>query len=409
MFRACIAVSLLFVVHATYAQETPPAAPGANKPRLTIRAGEAADVSRHTAEWVLIYDFTNTALGCPTTGKAVDLNAKRANRHYSFPMAVARDIGKPGATLLDLLNCGAGVTPCEVACAGVPTSAVPDPPPTVVPAASGADFAVAAALSLAHANVDRSTQRWFGSKNDRAYLYVFYEGQEPKLTHDEDPRKSRFQADVNTLLGVVAKIVTLNAPAERTYKVALYQYALTHKRANLKFELTQETTGGDDKKIESTIVTGPPEHTYLSADVALDSAKEAEFDRDANAVTPEDTSRVFAGINYSLGDLSGDVKQPFWRGLVLKGFVEASKTPLDSYGVGVGLRGDALSRLGIEFDAFSPFIAVMRVKEDVTEPDGTVRENARTRDLFRFGLSFNLDKLFDWVGPKEDDDEEAAK
>ena len=152
-------------------------------------------------------------------------------------------------------------------------------------------------------------------------------------------------------------------------------------------------------KPRAELLTGPVEHWFLSADVPLNSVEALTYDKDTNQVTlGDEPSTFYIGVNFLLGDVK-ETNRPFLGNLVIRGMVKASTHPLDSVGVGIGLRGQYFTKWGLNLDALTPFIAWTMTKEDA-EVDGVVTKRVGHNSEFRFGVSLNLDQAIKWVGGK---------
>jgi hypothetical protein len=152
-------------------------------------------------------------------------------------------------------------------------------------------------------------------------------------------------------------------------------------------------------KPTAQLITGPVEHWFLSADVPLNDVKALTFDKDTNQVSlGDEPSTFYIGINFLFGDLK-DPRRSLVGNLVVKGMIKASNRPLDSFGAAIGLRGQYLSKWGLNLDALTPFVAVTATQEDVEE-DGVIIRRARRNQEVRIGVSLNLDQAVKWVGGK---------
>jgi hypothetical protein len=161
-----------------------------------------------------------------------------------------------------------------------------------------------------------------------------------------------------------------------------------------------EEAAEDVLKPKAELLTGPIEHWFLSADVPLNDVKALSFDKDTNQVTLSDEpSTFYLGVNFLLGDIK-ETSRPFLQNLVFKAMLKASKHPLDSVGVAIGLRGQWLAKWGLNLDALTPFVGWTSTQEDAVETNGTVTKRARRNSELRFGVSLNLDQAVKWVGGK---------
>jgi hypothetical protein len=152
-------------------------------------------------------------------------------------------------------------------------------------------------------------------------------------------------------------------------------------------------------KPKAELRTGPAEHWFLSADVPLNTVQALTFDDDTGQVTlGDEPSAFYVGVNFLLGDIK-ETRRPFLGNVVLKVMLKASRNPLDSVGLAVGLRGQFLTKWGLDLDALTPFVAWTWSEEDVAA-DGVVQRRARRNSEFRYGLSLNLDQAVKWFGGK---------
>jgi hypothetical protein len=131
------------------------------------------------------------------------------------------------------------------------------------------------------------------------------------------------------------------------------------------------------------------EHWFLSADFFPTAS--TEFKTGDDGVTLKSKPASFYGaLNFQLGDLQSQ-NRTFIGNFALKFLIEASKHPAHSLGFGVGLRGHALKRFGLDFDSLSPFAGLT-----FTKPDNATEGTKRHRE-FRFGVSLSLEKALDWI------------
>jgi hypothetical protein len=170
------------------------------------------------------------------------------------------------------------------------------------------------------------------------------------------------------------------------------------------------TTGGErsaqDKALKASLVTGPAEHWFLSADVPLNRASKLAVKEGTNEVElADEPSKFYVGLDFLIGDLL-TADRPRILGflplndLVLKGMITASSKPLESLGVGLGLRGQYLKRFGVDFEVFTPWVGYTFTKQDETKNQEVQRNAGRNREV-RFGVGLNLDKALGWVQPSK--------
>ena len=148
---------------------------------------------------------------------------------------------------------------------------------------------------------------------------------------------------------------------------------------------------------KADLLTGPKEHWFLSAAVPLTKATALKLDAKTDQLVLDDEpSAFYVGVNFLAGDLSDD-RRTVLENLVFSILVKASRRPLDSLGVSVGLRGQYLNRLGLNLDVLTPFVGWTFTKEAVQEGE-IVRERGPRNAELRFGVALNLDQALKWVG-----------
>src|SRR5439155_23644879 len=81
---------------------------------------------------------------------------------------------------------------------------------------------------------------------------------------------------------------------------------------------------------KASILSGPAEHWFLSADVLL-TAKTKLANSD-NGPTVQKPPEFYVGFDFLLGDLPSE-SRPWWGNFVLKGMIKAARRPTDSFGV----------------------------------------------------------------------------
>jgi hypothetical protein len=148
---------------------------------------------------------------------------------------------------------------------------------------------------------------------------------------------------------------------------------------------------------KADLLTGPKEHWFLSAAVPLTKASALKPDaKTGQLVLEEEPSAFYVGVNFLLGDLSDD-SRTLLENLVVSALIKASRQPLDSLGATIGLRGQYLSRFGLNLDVLTPFVGWTFTKE-AASADGIVSELGSRNAELRFGVALNLDQALKWVG-----------
>ena len=162
-----------------------------------------------------------------------------------------------------------------------------------------------------------------------------------------------------------------------------------------------DVSGADIDPLTTSLVTGPAEHFFLSADAALTQIRQVKYNSESKSFETEKKPTEFlVGTNYQIGDLLSDDDRNFFRGLYLSFLVEASKRPFNQIGAAIGFRNN-LPYLDsyVSLRTVSPYIGYSWVRND--EADGNQSGDIKSRygkPQLIGGLSFNLDKALNWLG-----------
>jgi hypothetical protein len=185
--------------------------------------------------------------------------------------------------------------------------------------------------------------------------------------------------------------------------VASREERLMHTRALLDFKVRKDGKEEGAIMASTEIVTGPPEHTFLSGDALPGGAKELRWDEAAKRLAaPKDPKQIYLGVNYMLGDLWGDYKawDPKNR-TTLKLMLSPSRRPFDSFGMGIGYRfadgvfttGDSKAGDG----GFMIFVGHFWTRSDGVDAAGAPVAGGGRVKAWRIGVSYSLDTLLGWV------------
>jgi hypothetical protein len=274
----------------------------------------------------------------------------------------------------------------------------------------------------------RSTLRWVSHREDLLHVYVFYRGDRPSVGFKEDSRKTRLRTDFETLAKLGLAIATTKEALAGTPPLSCVasMHKLTQERANLAVSVSQEaavsplkpsspstpssSTTHEDmpgakpqasndekgvKKASVSLVTGPTEHWFLSADLPIGRLDELKYDSaTATFKATKTPSQFYIGVDYMVGDLIHDPAKAgsVWSNVVLKAVVKASKHPMESVGLAVGLRGHYI----IDLDTFSPFLGVFYTRADPSAPPNATGTKGQWT-LWKVGASVNLDQALGWL------------
>lgn len=151
--------------------------------------------------------------------------------------------------------------------------------------------------------------------------------------------------------------------------------------------------------VEGVLRTGPTERLHLSTDIPVNEVEQLQIDdENQQLVLRDEPSRFYLGLNYQFGDAEIQHRgKRFWKNFYLKGMIEASSEPLDSWGVGVGLNGIPFAKSFLDLSTLAPFIGYTFTKEADSETDGTLAPKAGRNAELRFGMSLNLTKALAWI------------
>jgi len=265
-------------------------------------------------------------------------------------------------------------------------------PAAIAIVAANGDPARAAAEISAVAKTQAQPFRWLGSTPEILKVVVIYMAdQPPNIEFDEVTRKTRLQADFETL-----KQLEGNLPAAvPEISCEIKEHRLKYRRATLTVSMKPADAQPEDKPITlATIITGPAEYAFLSAGVPVNSAKQLKFDSDTGKVEQKETPKEFmVGLGLTPGDVFTEYPNTdILHRLVFNGFVRFSKQPLDSLGAALGYRWNNVTLFGGHF----------WTKEDVVtgkdeQGKDIVKKNARYGRRWSFGVGYNLDAALNWV------------
>jgi hypothetical protein len=249
--------------------------------------------------------------------------------------------------------------------------------------------------------------RWITRKGDPIAIYVIYdtskETGDPNVEVTEMARKTQFALNLETLAKLAEKIGGLAIPnaalppgQQPLSTIVVDRQCRT--LVNLRSTLTATATATADPKVDAAmmsplkastvVITGPKEHAFISADLAVNSVKEVKLE--SGELVPKDNpSQFYVGFDYMLGDVLAETNT-FPDGLTFKALVEASKDPTHSYGVALGIRFKNVNLPGISLDTFSPFAGYFWTRNDTLT-------GHKYKGDWRAGISLNLDKALNWV------------
>lgn len=259
--------------------------------------------------------------------------------------------------------------------------------------------------------------RLLWTAGDSFQIYVVYDLKnecEPRVKILEQERGTRLADDLKELVKIVVGSVSTRS-GEPEVGVLQVSGKLNARRAVISFGARSVPTRDISKcEVESDacadgvcryavlkVVSGPKEHLFLSVDVPLSKVSSLKYDSATGTVSPRDApTKVYAGINWMVGDVVepsvGSWSRPLER-IVVKGLIEASAKPSNSFGVAIGFRPPPVQWGGLSLDSVQVFGGYVWTREDGVAADGQPRPDVRYTAKLRWGLSFNVDKLKSWL------------
>lgn len=204
-----------------------------------------------------------------------------------------------------------------------------------------------------------------------------------KVNLKEEKRKTRIAEDLATLKKIAEGMFKTQAEfTEAVAKKECVKYEQSYDRATVEIQVLDS----QGKELSSsTLVAGPSEHFYLSADMPVTNIKQLTYDSGTNSVIEkEKPASFYIGLNAKFGDVFTNYQfKEFYNDLSIKALVKASSRPSESMGVGVGYN----------FKLMEIFVARVWTKDDQNVGGASVGTTASTI----FGVSFNLTKGLEWT------------
>lgn len=209
------------------------------------------------------------------------------------------------------------------------------------------------------------------------------------VTFQEEERHTRIYDDIRTL---IKSFEALAANAEDLTCKTADRARTSDPMQFTRAKLTVKALGSDPDKPLATrvIVTGPEEHLFIGVDLLVDKKETLKYDPETQSLIPQDTnSQLYLSLNYQLGDIAGrKASDPFTDDIAFKLFFRAGKRPLDSFGVGLGIRlPDRI--FGKELNNVSIFAGHFWTKEDKIE-GGAPDLKGGVAKGWRIGVTYDL-------------------
>ena len=269
-----------------------------------------------------------------------------------------------------------------------------------------------------------SSNRWVSHQGDSVEVVVFgAAGQVPSVTFEEQARQSRLTADLDSLVETAGSIdQTVNGEARGTIAVTRRKYRLRDSRAVLKIaaHLDDADTGksskgdngkgeknddkGSDPPVLTTIITGPSERVFLSANASYSKIRQTKYNAgDQTFEYGNKPTEVLIGVNYSMHDVFQNQNstglRAFLRGLYFGFLIEPSKRPFNQIAATMGFRHSPppLESL-FSLETVSPYVGVVWARDDVPDPSSITHVKTRYgKPSLIMGLALGLDKALGWI------------
>jgi hypothetical protein len=214
--------------------------------------------------------------------------------------------------------------------------------------------------------------RYTVSRGDVVLLLVLFKSpisaDQLKPFFSEVPRSSELVATAKALRGLLV------AESVEDMSCHAFTYRLQRKRSYLKVILPVprtagdelETTGSDAASITTPEATvGPEERWMMSADFSISKASASIGKQPTPGEKELKSKDFFVALNFALADLLADRRAPLQRRsllreLLIKVQATPSRSPWESWAVGIGMRGLRMQTILWNFDVVHPYVTVGR-------------------------------------------------
>lgn len=262
----------------------------------------------------------------------------------------------------------------------------------------------------------QSSNRWVSHNGDSVEVILLRPtGQAGEVDFEEKARQSRLTADIDSLMEIAISIANKTAVKGQTgMSFTRRKYRLRNRRGVLRISAALEASATDPEKTEpaadqpaplsTTLVTGPAERVFLSANAAYTKIRQVKFNTDAGTFEPgSKPTELFIGINYSLQDIfqndAASGTKAFLRGIYFGFLVEPTKRPFNQLAATVGFRHSPPPFESLfSLETVSPYIGIVWARDDVADASSTSRIKTRYgKPSVIMGLSLGLDKAIGWL------------
>jgi hypothetical protein len=265
-----------------------------------------------------------------------------------------------------------------------------------------------------------SSNRWVSHQGDSVEVIVFGpDGQTPNITFQEAARQSRLTSDLDSLVETAGSVdQNEEGKARGNIAVTRRKYRLRDNRAVLKISAQTESpdagrkgkSKGDDEDkdteppIITTIVTGPSERVFLSANAAYTKIRQTKYNAsDQTFEYGNKPTELLIGVNYSMHDMfqndNASGLGAFLRGMYVGFLVEPTKRPFNQIAATVGFRHSPPPFESLfSMETVSPYIGVVWARDDVPDPQSSTHVKTRYgKPALIMGFALGLDKALGWL------------
>lgn len=259
----------------------------------------------------------------------------------------------------------------------------------------------------------RSSNRWVSHQGDSVEVIVFRpDGQVPDITFEEHARQSRLTADLDSLIENAGSVGNRmdRGKSHGNVSITRRKYRLRNRSAILKItadiDVGQPAEGEkeSDAPVTTTIVTGPSERLFLSANAAFSKVRQVKYNSSEGTFeTGHKPTELLIGINYSMQDMFQNDNASGWRAFaegVYVGFlVEPSKRPFNQIAATLGFRHSPPPFESLfSLETVSPYAGLVWARDDVPDPSSATHVKTRYgKPGFILGIALGLDKALGWL------------
>ena len=264
---------------------------------------------------------------------------------------------------------------------------------------------------------EQSSNRWVSHKGDSVQVIVLRPvGQSGAVDFEERARQSRLTADIDSLMEIASSIASHAAvKGNRGVSFTRRKYRLRNGRGVLKVSASVDPAEDEgDKKdgpaadsnapLSTTLVTGPSERVFLSANAAYTKLRQVKFNSDADTFEPgSKPTELLVGVNYSMQDIfqnnASSGPKAFLQGIYIGLLVEATKRPFNQIAATIVFRHSPPPFESLfSLETVSPYIGVVWARDDVSDLSSSTRITSRYgRPAMIMGLALGLDKALGWL------------